>query len=401
MERHERAAPLCARARPAARSWSTVVAAGMQWISRWQSATPPSASLRPPPRHGGWVPVHLRIRRSAPGTRLGLTWDRAKRSPLRPRRQHHCAARRRRGRAHPKQRRESGHRSPWPAPDALPARPARELLDTLRAIRQRFASLDLILVEYPEGPISTALGDPEHPLYLAGDQRVIRRATPARFYRDFAITRDWTDVSLELVGASAELAAGVPALVWTVIKLAPAKPSSPATRGSEGWQELRRLTATTTAHQWELLRRVHPLAQPIITAMSVGLRPHSIDANSKSVNEGLTDSVRLVSRGERSSDRGCSPTLSSPRGPATMQLPGHSERASSHRLRAPSGARGRRGRTSGAPTLRSARGGIAYSSACFRACRTSSSYSSSGRTAIMNRSASESRAYANSQPRVP
>jgi hypothetical protein len=174
-----------------------------------------------------------------------------------------------------------------PLLSALPAQAARELLDTLRAVRQQFVSLDLILVEYPEGPMSAALGDPEHPLYLAGDHRVIRRATSASFYRDFAITRDWTDVSLELVGPSAELAAGVPALVWAVIRLAPVEPVSPAARASEGWQELRRLTATATAHQWELLRRVHPLAQPIIVAMSVGLRPHSIDANSKSVNEGL------------------------------------------------------------------------------------------------------------------
>ena len=94
-------------------------------------------------------------------------------------------------------------------------------------------------------------------------------------------------MSLELVGPSAELASGVPALVWTVIRLAPMKRGSPATRASEGWEELRQLTATATAHQWELLRRVHPLAQPIIAAMSIGLRPHSIDANSKSVNEGL------------------------------------------------------------------------------------------------------------------
>jgi hypothetical protein len=42
-----------------------------------------------------------------------------------------------------------------------------------------------------------------------------------------------------------------------------------------------------TSHQCELLRRVHPLAQPIIAAMSVRMRTHSIGANSKSVNEGL------------------------------------------------------------------------------------------------------------------
>jgi hypothetical protein len=174
-----------------------------------------------------------------------------------------------------------------PLLSALPARGARELLGTLRAIRQRFADVDLILVEYPEGPISAALADRAHPLYLAGARLRIRRATPAGFYRDFAITRDWTSVSAGLVGAAAELAAGVPSIVWSVVKFAPEVTESSVTGAFEGWEELRRLTAPMTAHQWELLRRVHPLAQPIIAAMSAGMRPHSISANSKSVNEGL------------------------------------------------------------------------------------------------------------------
>jgi hypothetical protein len=174
-----------------------------------------------------------------------------------------------------------------PLLSALPAPRARQLLDTLRAIRQRFAEVDLILVEYPEGPISAALVDPEHPMYLAGGRLRISRASPARFYRDFAITRAWTNIPLGLVGAAAELASGVPALTWSIAELAPHEADSDATRAFEGWQELRRLTAPMTAHQWELLRRVRPLAQPIIGAMSAGMRPHSIGANSKSVNEGL------------------------------------------------------------------------------------------------------------------
>jgi hypothetical protein len=174
-----------------------------------------------------------------------------------------------------------------PLLSALPAKNARELLDTLRAVRQRLASLDLILVEYSEGPISAALADRGHPMYLAGNQLRIDRASPARFYRDFAITRDWTSISLGIVGAAAELASGVPALTWSIAKLAQLEAGSDVTRAFEGWHELRRLTAPTTAHQWELLRRVHPLAQPIIAAMSAGLRPHSVGANAKSVNEGL------------------------------------------------------------------------------------------------------------------
>lgn len=174
-----------------------------------------------------------------------------------------------------------------PLLSALPADDSRTLLGALRAIRQRQHAIDLVLVEYPEGPLSAALSDERHPLYLAGDRVRIRRAMPGRFVTDFAITRDWTNVPVGLVGAAAELAAGVPALVWSIIRLAPVEPDFPPTRAFEGWQELRRLTAPTTAHQWELLRRVHPLAQPIIAAMSVGMRPHSIGANAKSVNEGL------------------------------------------------------------------------------------------------------------------
>lgn len=37
---------------------------------------------------------------------------------------------------------------------ALAAESAQELLATLRALRRQFASIDLILVEYPEGPIA-------------------------------------------------------------------------------------------------------------------------------------------------------------------------------------------------------------------------------------------------------
>lgn len=170
---------------------------------------------------------------------------------------------------------------------ALPAEAARELLGTLRAIRQQFTALDLVLVEYPEGPIGAALADDSHPLYRAGVRLRIRRAHPSRFVTDLAITRGWTKIPVDLIGAAAELANGVPALAWSIVKLAPAEPDFLPTRAFQGWQELRRITAPTTAHQWELLRRVHPLAQPIIAAMSVGMRPHSIGANSKSVNEGL------------------------------------------------------------------------------------------------------------------
>ena len=153
-----------------------------------------------------------------------------------------------------------------PLLSALSSTDARELLGTLRAVRQQIPAVDLVLVEYPEGPIGAALADERHPMYRAGTRLRIRRAKPSRFVTDLAITRGRTKVPAELIGA---------------------EPDFLPTRAFECWQELRRLTAPTMAHGWELLRRVHPLAQPIIAAMGVGMRPQSIGANSKSVNEGL------------------------------------------------------------------------------------------------------------------
>jgi hypothetical protein len=175
-----------------------------------------------------------------------------------------------------------------PMLSALPRRDATELLGSLRASRQEHSQLDLVLVEYPEGPISAAQADVGHPLYRAATVLRIRRALPTRFVRDFAITRDWAkDVRVDLLGSAAELGCGVPALVWRIIELAPDKPEFAPGRAFEGWRKLRRLTGPTTARQWDLLRRVHPLAQPIVAAMCVGMHPHAIGANSKSVNEGL------------------------------------------------------------------------------------------------------------------
>jgi hypothetical protein len=174
-----------------------------------------------------------------------------------------------------------------PLLSALSTVRARELLGTLRAVRQQFPMVDLAVVEYPEGPIGAALADERHPLYLAGTRVRLRRAHPSQFVSDLRTTSEWTELPANVLPPAADLANGVPSLAWNIVKLAPAEPEFLPTRAFEGWQELRRLTAPMTAHQWELLRRVHPLAQPIIAAMSVGMRPHSIGANSKSVNEGL------------------------------------------------------------------------------------------------------------------
>ncbi len=173
-----------------------------------------------------------------------------------------------------------------PMLSALPGEESLRLLDALRAARQQHEGLDLLLIEYPEGPITSALADPSHPLYQAGQVMRLRRAKPSRFVGDLAIARPWTDAPVELIGAAAELASGVPELTWRTIDLAPASGEAPA-RALTGWRELRRVTTVPTAREWDLLRRVHPVAQSVVAATSLGLRPHAVAANPKSINDAL------------------------------------------------------------------------------------------------------------------
>jgi hypothetical protein len=170
---------------------------------------------------------------------------------------------------------------------SLSGHETRALLGDLRAARQRHPHLDLVLVENPDGPSSKALEDSGHPLYHAGQLIRIRRAKPSRFIDDLVITRPWTRARIELIGAAAELAAGVPALTWRIIDLAPSRGEDDQTRALAGWRHLRATTASLTAREWDLLRRVHPSAQPVVAAISVGLRPHAVAANPKSVNDAL------------------------------------------------------------------------------------------------------------------
>jgi hypothetical protein len=170
----------------------------------------------------------------------------------------------------------------------LPGEEARLVLSVLRSARQDHPGLDLVLAEHPDGPVSSAIADPEHPLYGAGSVMRFRRPKPAQFVNDLGVTRAWTDTAPELVGAAAELARGVPALTWRVIDLAPGGGEDIQTRALAGWQRLRRITAPQVAREWDLLRRVHPIAQLVVSALSVGLRPHAVTANPKSVNDALS-----------------------------------------------------------------------------------------------------------------
>lgn len=164
--------------------------------------------------------------------------------------------------------------------------PAREILGELRAARQRTGDLDLVLVDHPRGPVSEALGDPEHPLYHAGERLRITRPQPGRFTDDVAIAKPLVDTSLGLLRAAAEIAAGVPALTWQIVALAPSEGDA-AARAAAGWQSLRRANATSVRQQWDLLRRVHPSAQAIVSAISLDLKPHSLPLASKTVDDAL------------------------------------------------------------------------------------------------------------------
>lgn len=177
-----------------------------------------------------------------------------------------------------------------PMLSALPRERARHLLDGLRTARQEHPALELVLIEYQDGPIASALADQSHPLYRAGQVMRLRRAKPSRFVGDLAIAGPWTDAPVELIGAASELASGVPGLTWRTIDLAPVEGEEVHARALAGWRELRRVTSVPTARQWDLLRRVHPLAQSVVAATGVGLRPHAVAANPKSINDAL---VRL------------------------------------------------------------------------------------------------------------
>ena len=163
---------------------------------------------------------------------------------------------------------------------------SREILGVLRAVRQQASDLDLVLVDQPQGPISEALGDAQHPMYRAGERLRVRRPTPSRIVEDLAIMKPVVKTHIALLRAAAELAAGVPVLTWQVIAMAPGNDDYPA-RAAAGWETLRRATAVSVRREWDLLRRVHPAAQTIVAAISLGLKPHSVSSASKTVDDGL------------------------------------------------------------------------------------------------------------------
>ncbi len=89
-----------------------------------------------------------------------------------------------------------------------------------------------------------------------------------------------------MLRAAADLAAGVPSLTWDIVAQA-GREGDVAARAVEGWQRIRRANATSVRQQWDELRRLHPAAQALVAAISLGIRPHGIPAASKTVDDGL------------------------------------------------------------------------------------------------------------------
>lgn len=177
--------------------------------------------------------------------------------------------------------------------ERLSARNARALLGVLRAEHQRAGSMQQLLVGRVDGRLASALRDPEHPLYRAGDTLQLRRPRPQRFIDDLAATRrQWRDVTLALVGAAAELAHGAPAYVWRTVDAARASDDRDALAG---WRQLRESTEPSTAQQFRLLGSVHRAAPTVVCAIANGIGPYELPLNPKSINDALT---RMRARGQ-------------------------------------------------------------------------------------------------------
>lgn len=169
----------------------------------------------------------------------------------------------------------------------LSAPAARELLGAVRALRQRHAGLDIVLVEHPGGMAAAALGDRDHSLYRAGHHLHLTRPKPYRFADDLEASVRRMSPELAVLPAAAELACGVPALAWQVTQLF-RDGETVEERARDGWRNLRKATLASVARTWDLLRQIHPVGQPVVSALAAGLGPHAVDANSKSVNAALT-----------------------------------------------------------------------------------------------------------------
>ncbi len=172
---------------------------------------------------------------------------------------------------------------------------ALTVLGVFRAEHQRVGSAQQLLVGRRDGHLASALRDPNHPLYRAGNTVNIRRPKPHRFVDDLVIGRPWTDAPAGVIGIAAELAAGSPAYVWRTVDDAHAKEGENRDRALGAWRELRRIAEPSTAQQFRLLGSVHRAAPTIVCALAHGIGPYEAPLNPKSVNDALT---RMRARGQ-------------------------------------------------------------------------------------------------------
>lgn len=165
-------------------------------------------------------------------------------------------------------------------------RPGRhDTLGTLRTARQRDPNLQLVLVGRPAGALHLALDDPAHPMYQAGRPQLLKRTPADRFVSDLAIGKprlpDGT--SVKTVGILAELAAGVPAYVWSLVDQLAAAPEPPA----QAWERYCREREGETARHIATLGALHPLAIPALTATATGLGAYALPYNDGRIRAAL------------------------------------------------------------------------------------------------------------------
>jgi hypothetical protein len=156
----------------------------------------------------------------------------------------------------------------------LRAAESRAILGVLRAAWQANASLDLMMVDFAGGAIERALRDRQHPLFQAGRLVPVHRPPAEAIAQSPASAGRVNGVDRSMLLEAARLTQGVPVLAWQVVDRASELPVGDATaRAIRAWQIIRAERAPLLAREWDLLRAVHPAAQVVTAAMSLGVRP--------------------------------------------------------------------------------------------------------------------------------
>lgn len=158
-------------------------------------------------------------------------------------------------------------------------------LATLRTARQRLPDLQLVLVGRPGGQLETALEDPGHPLFRAGQTQYLRRSYADRFVSDLAIGRPWLPdgASASTVQIAAELASGVPAYVWAIVDRVAAEPAPV----QQVWNRYRDERSSQVTRHAETLGAIHPIALPVAASVATGLGAYALPLNDGRVRAAL------------------------------------------------------------------------------------------------------------------